>query len=88
MMMVWSIILSASADTIQNVAYKFVKTGKQLNLNLEHSNEPVTGFVAESWIIRDKDNDKSKAVGLDMDLPVGTWCVLGSGRKMWGSGRN
>jgi hypothetical protein len=67
--------IKASADTIQNVAYKFVKTGKQLNLNLEHSNEPITGFVAESWIIRDKNNDKSKAVGLDMDLPVGTWCI-------------
>lgn len=67
--------IKASAETIQKAAYKFVKTGKQLNLNLEHSNEPVTGFVAESWIIKDKTNDKSKAVGLDMDLPVGTWCI-------------
>lgn len=62
-----------SKDTIAKTAEMFFKNGNQGNATLEHS-QPLEGMtIFESWIVEDKDFDKSKKYGLD--VPNGTWMV-------------
>lgn len=62
-----------SKDTVRKASELFFIRGNQNNSTLEH-NVPLTGLSAvESWIVEDKENDKSNFYGLD--LPVGTWML-------------
>lgn len=58
------------AETIEKMAEKFNRTLKASNINFQHNkNITVSGYVAENWIVGEK--DKSETFGFD--LPVGTW---------------
>ena len=61
-----------SEETIRAIAYKMMKDKKLDEVNLEHDQEVnVEGFLEETWIIEDPDNDKQNAYGFD--FPKGTW---------------
>jgi hypothetical protein len=59
-----------SKDEIEKIATKFNEDLNNRNINFEHTDEKVDGFVAQSWII---ENDQDKSRGLGFDLPEGTW---------------
>jgi hypothetical protein len=63
-----------STQTTKILSEKFMSSGKTWGVNLNHQDvmAPET-YVTESWIVTDKNNDKSAALGLD--FPEGTWCV-------------
>ena len=60
-----------SKDTIVKASQMFLQKGNQSNSTLEHA-EVLNGLtLVESWIVEDKQKDKSAVYGLD--VPVGTW---------------
>ena len=62
-----------SKDTIRKASEMFLSGGNQNNSTLEHEEKLEGMSVVESWIVEDKDADKTKLYGLD--VPVGTWMV-------------
>jgi hypothetical protein len=65
-----------TADTIQKIAYKTLKEGKQNNINIEHDPEnPVDGvYLVESWIVEDPKTDKSVLYGFSPNK--GDWYTI------------
>lgn len=62
-----------SRDTVRKASELFFIRGNHNKSTLEHQ-LPLEGLVAvESWIVEDKDKDKSKFYG--MDVPLGTWML-------------
>lgn len=62
-----------SEDTVRKASELFLMKGNQNNSTFEHQ-IPLYGMsVVESWILEDKEKDKSAKYGFD--LPVGTWLV-------------
>tara|TARA_R110000803_G_scaffold207734_1_gene275839 strand:+ start:736 stop:1302 length:567 start_codon:yes stop_codon:yes gene_type:complete len=62
-----------SKNTVRKGSELFLKNGNQKESTLEH-NVKLSGItVVESWIVEDKDKDKSAFYGLS--VPVGTWMV-------------
>lgn len=60
-----------SRDTVRKASQLFLKKGHQSKSTLEHL-EKIQGLtLVESWIVEDKENDKSNMY--DMDVPLGTW---------------
>jgi hypothetical protein len=58
-------------ETVRKASELFFMSGSQNNSTYEHA-IPLKGLsLVESWIIEDKENDKSNMYG--MDLPLGTW---------------
>ena len=62
-----------SADAIESMAKKFMKNFRQMNVTLQHQEDATGIYMVEQWIKRDKEHDKSVALGFSKDLPVGTW---------------
>ena len=62
-----------SKSTVKNAAYRFLKNNAHHNHTLQHDEQIDGLYVAESWIVEDKANDKSNKYNLD--VPVGTWMV-------------
>jgi hypothetical protein len=62
-----------SKNTVRKAMELFFKFGNQSNTTLEHEHKLNGLSVVESWIVMDKDKDKSAYYGLD--VPVGTWMV-------------
>lgn len=63
-----------TAAAIEMIAKNFMKGGFNHEWNLEHDTQSVSGLTAtECWIKADMEKDKSVAIGLDPELPVGTW---------------
>ena len=59
------------ADTIKELSQNFLKSGFQLNSNLEHD-EPIKGVsIVESWLVEDSKIDKSANFGFS--YPKGSW---------------
>jgi len=64
-----------SEETIKQISDKFMKRGytRDTQHDIMHSGPGEKDvYVAESWIIEDPENDKSRMYGFD-DLPKGTW---------------
>ena len=60
-----------SKKTIKKASEMYLMNGKQNNSTLEH-NLKLSGLsLVESWIVEDKEKDKSALY--DLDVPVGTW---------------
>lgn len=58
-------------ETVRKASQLYLKNGHQHNSTLEHE-EAITGLtLVESWIVEDKEKDKSALYG--MDVPLGTW---------------
>lgn len=62
-----------SADTVRKASELFLSKGNQNNATLEHEVKLEGMSIVESWLIEDKEKDKSKKY--NFDLPVGTWMV-------------
>ena len=62
-----------SKRTVRRAMELFFKFGNQSNTTLEHEHKLNGLSVVESWIVEDKEQDKSNLYNLD--VPVGTWCV-------------
>jgi len=62
-----------SRDTVRKASELFFIRGNHNKSTLEHQ-MPLEGLVAvESWIVEDKEKDKSSHYG--MDMPLGTWML-------------
>jgi len=62
-----------SKETIRKARELFAKRKYNDKATLEHA-KPIKGMtVVESWIVEDKQKDKSAIYGLD--VPVGTWVI-------------
>jgi hypothetical protein len=62
-----------SKATIRKASELFLMNGNQNNSTLEHQDKLEGMSVVESWIVEDKQYDKSVKYGFD--LPLGTWVV-------------
>ena len=60
-------------ETVKKASEIFFVNGNQSNATLEHKYKLEGLTVVESWLIANKDKDKSSHYG--MDLPEGTWMV-------------
>lgn len=62
-----------SKSTVRKAAELYLKHGNQASHTLEHEHKINGLTVVESWMVEDKQNDKSNYYSLD--VPVGTWMV-------------
>ncbi len=62
-----------SKSTVRRAAELYLQHGNQARHTLEHEHAINGLTVVESWLVEDKDRDKSAVYGLD--VPVGTWMV-------------
>lgn len=60
-----------SKETVKKASELFLMNGKQNNATLEHKFDIEGLTLVESWIVENKEKDKSAIYG--MDVPVGTW---------------
>ena len=60
-----------SKDTISKASQMYLQNGNQSNSTLEHDSQLKGLTLVESWIVEDKEKDKTALYGLD--VPVGTW---------------
>jgi hypothetical protein len=62
-----------SKSTIRRASELYLQHGNQANATLEHEHSINGLTMVESWIVEDKEKDKSALYG--MDVPLGTWMV-------------
>lgn len=67
--------LEFSKDAVEKLARNFMVNGLQQNFTQAHKSEVEGITITESWIKADMEKDKSIALGLDAELPVGTWLI-------------
>lgn len=67
--------LEFSKDAVEKLARNFMVNGLQQNFTQAHRSEVEGITITESWIKVDMEKDKSIALGLDAELPVGTWFI-------------
>lgn len=67
--------LEFSKDAVEKLARNFMVNGLQQNFTQAHKSEVEGITITESWIKADMEKDKSVALGLDSELPVGTWLI-------------
>ena len=60
-------------ESIEHMSQQFFKEYKQNEVTLDHETTASDVTVVESWIKADMFKDKSVALGLNEELPVGTW---------------
>ena len=62
-----------SAEAIESMAKDFLKEYRQHNVTLQHEEDAEGIYLCEQWIKTDAVYDKSLAIGLSKELPVGSW---------------
>lgn len=62
-----------SKSTVAKCNELFFKNYNQKNATFEHEYAVDGTTVIESWLVTDKENDKSNSLGFD--LPLGTWFI-------------
>jgi len=63
-----------TAETIEKLQENYFRNKGNFSTNLDHSDNNVEGvFPFESWIVQNKEIDKSKEMGFD--VPNGTWMM-------------
>ena len=67
--------LEFSKDSIEKMAQEYLKEHRQENFTIDHEDDASELYVVESWIKDDMYKDKSVAIGLSENLPVGAWIV-------------
>jgi len=67
--------LEFTKESIEKMSQDFLKDYRQHSMTLEHEEEATEVYVVESWIKTDLYKDKSVALGLNDNLPLGTWFV-------------
>lgn len=67
--------LEFSKEAIDKISKNYFKMGFQSNWTAAHKDEVEGLTVTESWIKESMTMDKSIVVGLDADLPIGSWFI-------------
>ena len=62
-----------SSEAIEKMAKDFLKEYRQHEVTLQHQENADGVYLVEQWIKKDMVYDKSLAVGLSKELPVGSW---------------
>lgn len=63
------------AETVEQLANNYFKQCGNRETNLNHDDSNTEGvYPVESWIVKDSENDKSKALGMPLQK-VGTWIM-------------
>jgi len=62
-----------SKETVRKASELYAKKKFQDKATIEHERDVKGMTVVESWIVENKEKDKSSIYGLD--VPVGTWCI-------------
>lgn len=65
--------LEFSKESIEKMSQEFMKEYRQAEITVDHMDIAPEVTVVESWIKADLYKDKSVALGLNEELPVGTW---------------
>lgn len=65
--------LSFSKESIEKMSQDFMKEYRQHEVTLDHEDVANEVCVVESWLKSDLYKDKSVALGLNEQLPIGTW---------------
>ena len=60
-------------DSILKMSQEYLIDYKQHNVTLQHQEEAAEVCLTESWIKESMTMDKSVAIGLNPELPIGTW---------------
>ena len=60
-------------ESIEHMSQQFFKEYKQNEITLDHDKTASDITVVESWLKSDMYKDKSVALGLNENLPIGTW---------------
>lgn len=61
------------SETVRKASELYLKAGNQAKTTLGHETNIEGATIVESWIVEDKEKDKSAIYGFD--IPVGTWMV-------------
>lgn len=67
--------LEFSKEAVEKLARNYMVNGFQQNFTQAHKSEVEGITITESWIKVDMEKDKSIALGLDADLPIGSWLI-------------
>ena len=62
-----------SNECVEQLSQRFLQNGFQRNWTIAHKSDVEGLSVVESWLKTDMEKDKSVALGLDANLPKGTW---------------
>ena len=62
-----------SSEAIEKMAKDFMKDYRQHEVTLQHQDNADGVYLVEQWIKNDMVYDKSIAVGLSRELPIGSW---------------
>ena len=63
------------AETVEQLANNYFKQCGNRDTNIEHEADNIEGvYPVESWIVKDPENDKSKALGMPLQK-AGTWVM-------------
>ena len=70
-------------ETVKKASELYLMNGNANNATYEHIKEVEGVSLVESWIVEDKDKDKSSLY--ELNLPVGTWvgAVKVNNEKLW-----
>ena len=69
--------ISFTKESIEKMSQEFLKEYRQREITLDHEDAASEVCVVESWLKADQFKDKSVALGLNDQLPVGTWfCAM------------
>lgn len=60
-------------DSIEKMSQDFLKNNRQHSVTLQHMSDVGEITLVESWIKSSMTMDKSLAIGLSADLPIGSW---------------
>lgn len=77
--------LEFSKEAVEKLSRNFMAKGFNRNFTESHLKDVEGVAITESWIKMDMEKDKSLALGLDADLPVGTWFIGGycNNAELW-----
>lgn len=67
--------ISFTKESIEKMSQEFMKEYRQNEVTLDHEEAANEVTVVETWLKSDQFKDKSVALGLNEQLPVGTWFV-------------
>ena len=67
--------INFTKESIEKMSQDFMKEYRQNQVTLDHSEDASEVTVVETWLKADPYKDKSVALGLNEQLPVGTWFV-------------
>lgn len=65
--------ITFTKESIEKMSKEYLREYRQSNVTLQHETEVSETTMVESWIKSDMVYDKSLALGLNKELPIGTW---------------